>query len=391
MNAQKTYSSDPLGYYAVLNLSPSADDKEIKLSYREQAKKWHPDHNSAPNAMEVFQKISVAYDVLSDEHKRLIYDLASLSHSVENFPDIFALKVLTNVAGQNDVSVRGLSLWKMRGRLLKYNLTQEFYVCSPSEAEKIVLKNSLFNNLLGWWSPQALLKNFSVLRENYRQTGRNDYENFCLLTHNALAYEQDHLYQQAFLSAGQAWEYAAPGAKVLLERFMKSIPDVRRQPLPKWNFSRLRRLQLIVPGILIGLILLGGISLGLKSTDFNISREPDKINYYQQVRHWRGQAGVDDVVVAKIMDIRSDSDSLNMLYHVKSGHTAKVMYGPSDDFDRITELKNEATVRVTGISPDKVWYRVTLDNGDMGFVHAEELEEGIGAPVPPNSQVYTGE
>lgn len=66
MNAQKTYSSDPLGYYAVLNLSPSADDKEIKLSYREQAKKWHPDHNSAPNAMEVFQKISVAYDVLSD-------------------------------------------------------------------------------------------------------------------------------------------------------------------------------------------------------------------------------------------------------------------------------------------------------------------------------------
>lgn len=390
MNAENTYSPDPLGYYRILKLDRDAKDDAVKLSYREQAKKWHPDHNAAPEAMEIFQKISVAYDILSDEHKRLTYDLAALSHPAHDFPDIFSLKILTNAKGENDVSVRRLNIWQLRGKIIKYSLRQMRYVCNYAEAEKIVLKNSLQNSLLGWWSPQSLLKNIAILKKNYQETGTNFRENLNLLIHNALAYEQEHLYPQALLSARQAEEYADTETKILLERFIKSLPETTNARPLKWNYQHLRRLQLVVPGTLIALIFACVAGVGLSAYLPKSAPYQDKINYYQEVRHWRGKEGVDDVVVAKIIDIRTDSDSRNMLFHVKSGAPIKVMYGPSDDFDEITRLPEKTTVRVTGISPDKTWYRIMLDNGDMGFVHSETLTEGIGAPVPPGSKVYTG-
>ncbi len=391
MSIDKKFSSDPLGYYAVLNLSPDADGREIKLHYREMAKKWHPDHNPSPEAMEIFQKISAAYDILSDEHNRLVYDLAARSHPAENFPDIFSLKILTDVSGQNNVFVRCLSLFSLRGKIFKYTLKKNQYICNYKEAEKIVFKNSFLNCLLGWWSPGALVKNFSVLKNNYAGTGTNRQDNFCLLVHNALAYEQEHLSTQASLSARQAWEYADDEAKIFLEKFIKALPGTAQQLPAGWNYDRLRRLQLLAPTVLGGILCAFFLSIGAGYFLSRLPRVPEKIDYYREVLHLGGQESFDDVVVAKIIDIRTDSNSRNMLYHVKDRLQAKVMYGPSDHFDILTRLESGTTVRVTGISPDKTWFRITLDNGDMGFVHANVLEEGMGIPVPPGSQVYTGE
>ena len=39
------YNRDPLEYYQVLEVSPDADARTIKLSYRDRAKEWHPDYN----------------------------------------------------------------------------------------------------------------------------------------------------------------------------------------------------------------------------------------------------------------------------------------------------------------------------------------------------------
>ena len=95
-----SFSADPLGYYAILGLSLTAGDDEIKRSYREQAKRWHPDHNTDPAAVETFQKISVAYDVISDSKQRLIYDLLARIYPAAKFPDMKALKVYTNQIGR---------------------------------------------------------------------------------------------------------------------------------------------------------------------------------------------------------------------------------------------------------------------------------------------------
>jgi curved DNA-binding protein len=62
-------------YYQILGLSRSASQADIQKSYREKARRHHPDMNpDDKSAKETFQDIQHAYDVLSDQKKRELYD-----------------------------------------------------------------------------------------------------------------------------------------------------------------------------------------------------------------------------------------------------------------------------------------------------------------------------
>ncbi|WP_285733110.1 molecular chaperone DnaJ [Nocardiopsis sp. ATB16-24] len=64
-------------YYKVLGVSKTASKDEIKQSYRQLARKNHPDANAGdPKAAERFKEISEAYNVLSDDKRRKEYDEA---------------------------------------------------------------------------------------------------------------------------------------------------------------------------------------------------------------------------------------------------------------------------------------------------------------------------
>ncbi|KAL1411060.1 Type I HSP40 co-chaperone [Vanrija albida] len=57
----------------LLGVSPSAGDDEIKKAYRKKALKHHPDKGGDP---ELFKELTHAYEVLSDNNKRAVYDQA---------------------------------------------------------------------------------------------------------------------------------------------------------------------------------------------------------------------------------------------------------------------------------------------------------------------------
>ncbi len=61
-------------YYAVLGISQSATDEEIKRAYRALARRYHPDSRTERAPTTLFHRIQAAYSVLSDPDSRRAYD-----------------------------------------------------------------------------------------------------------------------------------------------------------------------------------------------------------------------------------------------------------------------------------------------------------------------------
>ena len=58
-------------------MARNADVTQIRRAYHKLAKEMHPDRNpNDPDANTKFQDIGSAYETLSDENKRAIYDFS---------------------------------------------------------------------------------------------------------------------------------------------------------------------------------------------------------------------------------------------------------------------------------------------------------------------------
>ncbi|WP_024790152.1 molecular chaperone DnaJ [Lebetimonas sp. JH292] len=86
-----------MDYYEILGVSRTATAIEIKKAYRKLAMKYHPDKNPGDKeAEEKFKQINEAYQILSDDEKRAVYDrygkegLEGRGYKTDfNFNDIF--------------------------------------------------------------------------------------------------------------------------------------------------------------------------------------------------------------------------------------------------------------------------------------------------------------
>lgn len=82
-----------VNFYDVLNISSDADIKEIKIAYRDLAKKYHPDRPEGDE--ELFGLITEAYNTLLNPKSRVEYDeIYTISKQSES--DHFDLKARSN-------------------------------------------------------------------------------------------------------------------------------------------------------------------------------------------------------------------------------------------------------------------------------------------------------
>ncbi len=117
-------------YYEVLEVPRDAQGPEIKKAYRAKAVRFHPDRNpDDPDAADHFKEAAEAYEVLSNEKKRSLYDrfghegLSGRGHSgfqgvddiFSNFGDIFG-----------DIFGGGRSRGRRQGADLRYDLEISF-------------------------------------------------------------------------------------------------------------------------------------------------------------------------------------------------------------------------------------------------------------------------
>lgn len=383
-------SYDAKGYYQELGVSPQAGENEIKLQYRRLAKEWHPDYNKSPEALDKFQKISVAYEVLTDEQRRLTYDLLSYAYAGRKFPDMDNLEVYTSRRKYKETDLQILDLYKITSKLVSHSEQHLHEICDYDEAKKLASSVCIHNWLFGWWSLSGLAENIKALLHNYRNFRGSNADNFNLLTHNMVAYAQENQPEKAYGSGILAARYADDYGKSLINRFLQKI-TLSQQPYvaPLWNYAPIKYIQLLPPVVVVLALLLLQAPQVMSSAEFNrwFSRD-NSISYYQEVRFNSGAKTVDDLAVSKVVSIPVDTDDMSKLYHVSSD--VKVMYGPDEDFDVMANLPVGTTVRLTGYTPDEKWGRIMLDNGEMGFVYRNKLKTGIGRDIPDDSKIYTG-
>ena len=137
---------DALGYYNILEVDYNADEHTIKLKYREKAKFWHPDHNESDNALEVFQKLSVAYDILKDVKTRAMYDVLSMVYKKEEFPDFNTIKIYKTNDGIENPFLRVFKVEKFTNKGFKTENTDWCYL----DGDLVQVKKYINKLLLKW-------------------------------------------------------------------------------------------------------------------------------------------------------------------------------------------------------------------------------------------------
>lgn len=376
---------DKLNYYKILDVSFGASEEEIRRKYRELAKFWHPDHNPDSKAIDMFQKISIAYDVLKDEKSRLKYILLSMIYDEHNFPDMNALCVIRNMHGQEDVNLRAFPLIEITGKGLTHTKIDKIYYCSQYEAAGVISNITRHNWLYGFWGITAFFANFKALLYNMLKVN-DSAANLNLLIHNALAYEADGKKEEAATLCILAQDYASEEEKKFILRYLDTLQQPSFLSVKKWNFKKFLYLQLFYPMMFIGAVLLVMCLFYLHIVEQN---NLHKTELKQTVVFSNGQKSFSDVAVAKIFEIPVDIYDKQKLYHLKE--TTQAMHGADREFDVFKTVEKGTTVRVTGYTADNQWVRIMFDNGEMAFVEMSKIEKGIGNEIPLWSKIYKEE
>src|SRR5260221_10989298 len=105
----------PDNYYAILGVPIDADADTIKRTYRQLARRFHPDLAGPDGAVQM-KRINRAYDVLSDAEKRLNYDtIIGGAIDLRKGGLVRPRPVMRKFSSDEDLEFAGLSIFCTRG------------------------------------------------------------------------------------------------------------------------------------------------------------------------------------------------------------------------------------------------------------------------------------
>lgn len=128
-------------YYDILGVNEQSNSEEIKRAYRKLAKENHPDKGGDE---ELFKKISLAYDTLSNDAKRQEYDMKRKFSSDDLFSQMFSQQFGQQFNQKRvhdtiiDLPIGAIESFLGKKKQVTYNYKEKCGGCNGSGGEKMV-------------------------------------------------------------------------------------------------------------------------------------------------------------------------------------------------------------------------------------------------------------
>ncbi|PIV84707.1 MAG: hypothetical protein COW52_06160 [Nitrospirae bacterium CG17_big_fil_post_rev_8_21_14_2_50_50_9] len=248
-------------YYQILQVNKSATTKEIKAAYRRLIFQYHPDRNLGSAASKMAALLNEAYDTLSNDRKRKLYDeslkmqssadvksdsgQASQSKS-EPIPDYRCAR-----CGRQDSSLRlTLMHYVVSLLLVTYRRGASGIWCSHCRAFEAT-KWTLLTGLMGWWGfPWGPIYSIGAIITNAKGGEQPVQNNAILLRHLAYKMYQDGNYKEAFYALQESLRLEANEDAAKLLEYLRT-KQVAEKPYDYWGVAS------AIPSAIVALAMAG--------------------------------------------------------------------------------------------------------------------------------------
>ena len=124
--------------YEILELKPNASELEIKKAYFRLAKVYHPDRNKSKDAIEKFQRIQSAYEILINDNTRQEYQRMNTNEKM-SFVEILE-KIIGEKINLDELKKYGINLDKPDFEYIKNNFLTFFRAINVGELLQLFKK-----------------------------------------------------------------------------------------------------------------------------------------------------------------------------------------------------------------------------------------------------------
>jgi hypothetical protein len=394
------FSHDPKGYYAMLGVSGNTDAEGIKSAYRGKAKRLHPDINPSPLAAKQFQRLTEAYNVLSDIEKRAAYDKTRStktakaesgpnpkskskaqskaqrqtqtktertqdakvkpnptepqtdkpsSHSQKSTRPSSSLKPELCQCGKVTAQPRYVEFDMVAGQGRSVKKKTVSGVFCRTCADRAALKASFVTWLMGWWAiPNGPKETIKALLNNVRGGRKPAERNTRLLVRQAKAFQERGDLTLARGTAEQALAYAStPTLRREVDTLLLSLSAHGAKHLKtRWDKPGWAPIVQLAP--IIAFI----VWLSMTAT----MSAPTSLTNWAIETFGRVSTFISGPSMRIGMNVAVKTDALNL------------RTGPGQNYQVLMILAKGTNLLVTEVSPDGDWVRVIAPDGTDGFV-----------------------